>query len=70
MFVVCPNDKRQKFDSKSRRCIFLGYSMVTKGYRLYDVNRSKVLYSHDVAFDESKPEVEKEPKDESRKPAE
>ena len=44
--------------------------MVTKGYRLYDMNRSKVLYSRDVVFDESKPGVEKEPKDEPRKPAE
>ena len=45
--------------------------MVTKGYRLYNVNRSKVLYSRDVVFDESKPEVEKEPKDdEPREPAE
>ena len=44
--------------------------MVTKGYRLYDVNRSKVLYSRDVIFDESKPGVEKDPKDEPRKPAE
>ena len=64
-------DKRQKFDSKARRCIFLGYGMVTTGYRLYDVNCSKVLYSRDVVFDESKPGVEKEPKDdEPREPAE
>ena len=63
-------DERQKFDSKARRCIFLGYGTVTKGYRLYDVNRSKVLYSRDVIFDESKPGVEKEPKDEPRNPAE
>ena len=48
----------------------LGYGMVTKGYRLYDVNCSKVLYSCDVVFDESKPVVEKEPKDnEPREPA-
>ena len=56
---------------KARRCIFLGYGMATKGYRLYDVNHSKVLCSRDVVFDESKPGVEKEPKDdEQRKPAE
>ena len=62
-YAHIPKDKRQKFDSKARRCIFLGYGMVTKGYRLYDVNRSKVLYSRDVVFDESKPGVEKEPTD-------
>ena len=38
---------------------------------MYDVNRSKVLYSRDVVFDESKLGVEKEPKDdEPREPAE
>ena len=70
-YAHIPKDERQKFDSKARRCIFLGYGTVTKGYRLYDVNRSKVLYSRDVVFDESKPGVEKEPKDnEPREPAE
>ena len=72
MFGVCSHtqDERQKFDSKARRCIFLGYGMVTKGYRLYDVNRSKVLYSRDVVFEESKPGDEKEPKDDKpREPA-
>ena len=62
VYAHIPKDKRQKFDSKARRCIFLGYGMVTKGYKLYDVNRSKVLYSRDGVFDESKPEIEKEPK--------
>ena len=70
-YAHIPKDERQKFDSKARRCIFLGYGTVTKGYRLYDVNRSKVLYSRDVVFDESMPGVEKEPKDdEPREPAE
>ena len=43
--------------------------MVTKGYRLCDVNRSKVLYSCDVVFDESKPGVEREPKDDKTREA-
>ena len=34
------------------------------------MNGSKALYSRDVVFDDSKPGVEKEPKDEPRKPAE
>ena len=69
-YAHIPKDERQKFDSKARRCIFLGYGTVTKGYRLYDVNHSKVLYSCDAVFDESKPGVEKEPKDdEPREPA-
>ena len=70
-YAHIPKDERHKFDSKARRCIFLGYGVVTKGYRLYDMNRSKVLDSRDVVFDELKPGVEKEPKDdEPREPAE
>ena len=42
-YTYIPKDERQKFDSKARRCIFLGYGLVTNRYRLYDVNRSKVL---------------------------
>jgi hypothetical protein len=55
-----PRDERQKFDSKSKRCIFLGYGTTVKGYRLYDMERKKVLYSRDVIFDESKPGIQKE----------
>ena len=58
-YAHIPKDERQKFDSKARRCIFLRYGTVTKGYRLYNMNCSKVLYSRE------------EPKDdEPRKPAE
>ena len=45
-------DERQKLESKSRKCIFLGYGEATKGYRLYDLCRSKVVYSRDVQFNE------------------
>jgi len=38
-------DERQKLDSKARKCIFVGYSAETKGYRLYDPKRGKVFYS-------------------------
>ncbi len=45
-------DERKKLDSKSRKCIFLGYGEETKGYRLYDSSRSRVIYSRDVHFNE------------------
>jgi hypothetical protein len=48
-----PKDERKKLDSKSRKCILLGYGNETKGYRLYDVERRKVLHSRDVIFNES-----------------
>ena len=53
-FVHIPKDERKKLDSKSRRCIFLGYGVTTKGYRLYDPMKKKVCYSRDVIFMEDK----------------
>ena len=47
-----PKDERGKFDTKARKCILFGYGEVTKGYRLYDVEEKKVLYSRDVKFNE------------------
>ena len=35
-FVHIPRDERHKLDSKSKKCILLGYGEETKGYRLYD----------------------------------
>ena len=54
-------DERHKLDSKTRKCIFLGYGTETKGYRLYEPKRAKVFYSRDVVFNESsRHEVERE----------
>ena len=47
-----PTDERQKLDDKSRKCIFLGYSLNRKGYRLYDQSKCKVIHSRDVSFNE------------------
>ena len=40
--------KGKKLDSKSRKCILLGYRETTKGYLLYDLSRSKVIFSRGV----------------------
>ena len=60
-FVHIPKDERHKLDSKSKKCIFLGYGEQTKGYRLYDPEKKIILYSRDVKFNEK----EKEAKDNS-----
>ena len=52
-YVHIPKDERQKLDSKIRKCIFLGYGKETKGYRLYDPNQGRVIFSRDVKFNES-----------------
>ena len=53
VFAHVPKDERSKLDSKARKCILLGYGQETKGYRLFDTTRGKVIYSRDVKFNES-----------------
>ena len=45
-----PKDERGKYDTKARKCILLGYGEETKGYRLYDAEKKRVLHSRDVKF--------------------
>ena len=59
-YVHVAKDERRKFDSKARRCIFLGYGTERKAYRLYDAERQKIISSRDVIFDESKCGIEEE----------
>ena len=66
-FAHIPKDERKKLDSKSRKCVLLGYGMTTKGYRLYDPVKKRVFQARDVIFNEQKcgfeesSPVEKEP---------
>ena len=51
-YVHISRDSRKKLDSKTRKCILVGYGSVRKGYRLYDRATSQVLFSRNVKFDE------------------
>ena len=66
-FVHIPKDERKKLDSKSRKCILLGYGTTTKGYRLYDPLKKKLFHSRDVIFNEQKCEF-KEPSQAQKEP--
>ena len=60
-YALVPKVERSKLDSKTRKCVLLGYGSNQKGYRLYDLDRKKVVHSRDVTFDEaSTPGVKKE----------
>nr|AAL58228.1 putative gag-pol polyprotein [Oryza sativa Japonica Group]ABF96256.1 retrotransposon protein, putative, unclassified [Oryza sativa Japonica Group] len=52
-YAQVPAQKRVKFDNKSDRCIFVGYADGIKGYRLYNLEKKKIIISRDVIFDES-----------------
>ena len=47
-------DQRSKLDSKSKPCIFMGYSEDEFSYRLWDLVDKKVVRSQDIVFMEDK----------------
>ncbi|GKV36358.1 hypothetical protein SLEP1_g44499 [Rubroshorea leprosula] len=50
--MIASND-RTKMDQKSEKCIFVGYSCESKGYRLYNPITKKLIIRRDVVFDEN-----------------
>lgn len=51
-YALVPQHQRGKLDDKAVRCIFVGYSSESKGYRLYHPGTQKILTSRDVTFAE------------------
>lgn len=50
-YVHIPDEKRRKWDDKSKRAIFVGYSSQTKGYMAYLLEEDKLEISRDVIFE-------------------
>lgn len=44
---------RNKFDPRARPCVFMGYSVSQKGYKLLDISSDVLFVSRDVTFHES-----------------
>ena len=59
-YVHVPKEKRTKLDNKFERCIFIGYKDGLKGYKLWNPETRKVVYSRDVVFREVKDVVKHE----------
>src|ERR1044072_2860944 len=51
-FVLNTKDHLGKFDSKAQKCILLGYSECSKGYRIYNIETLVVEESIHVRFDD------------------
>ncbi|GKF30942.1 ribonuclease H-like domain-containing protein [Tanacetum coccineum] len=46
-------DNNDKFAARSDKCVFIGYSSIKKGYKLYNIETKTVLFSRDVKFYET-----------------
>ena len=49
-YVHIPSELRKKLDSKSDKCVFMGYPEGTKGYKLYNLKTNKFLRSRSITF--------------------
>ncbi|MCO5581903.1 hypothetical protein L7F22_035792 [Adiantum nelumboides] len=52
-YAHIPQKLRGKLDDKAVKCIFVGYSSGSKGYRLYSSATNKIFESRDVIFAET-----------------
>lgn len=53
-YAHVPKNEQQKLYSKSNiKGVFFGYGRETKGYRLYDLDHSRIFTCQDVLFNES-----------------
>eukprot|EP00253_Pinus_taeda_P029140 PITA_29140 len=59
-YVHAPKEKRTKLDSKSKKCIFIGYKDGLKGFTLWNPVTRKFVYSRDVVFREVKDVIKHE----------
>jgi len=58
VYVMYNTQEVSKLDSKSKKCVFLGYANGVKGYCLWDPTAHKVVISRDVIFAEDKMQME------------
>ena len=52
-YSMINSQNRQKLDNKSVKCIFIGYSIKPKAYKLLNLVNGRVIISRDVVFNEN-----------------
>ena len=52
MYIHIPKEKRTKLDPSRKTSIFVGYSKISKAYRIYFLGFNKIDINRDVTFDE------------------
>ncbi|KAL2903852.1 Retrovirus-related Pol polyprotein from transposon TNT 1-94 [Bienertia sinuspersici] len=52
-FVHNPHTKGDKFASRSRKCVFVGYPNDKKGWKFYDMETGQIFVSRDVQWHEN-----------------
>ena len=52
-YVHVPDEKRSKLDKNAIKCIFVGYSHKSKGYKFFSPTTNKMLSSRDAIFHEN-----------------
>ena len=50
-YVHVPKKNKSKLDNKSEKCIFIGYKYCMKGYKIWNPETKKVVYSRDVLLE-------------------
>jgi hypothetical protein len=53
-YVQTPKENESKLDKNDENCIFTGYKDGLKGYKIWNLEIEKVVYSQDVVFREIK----------------
>ncbi|KAL2236583.1 UNVERIFIED_CONTAM: Retrovirus-related Pol polyprotein from transposon RE1 [Sesamum indicum] len=51
-FTSNTSPSKHKFDARARKCVFLGYSHMHKGYKVLDLESNLLFHSRDVVFHE------------------